>query len=166
MSWISKKNSKLTIEIITKSVKTHSKIIRTQLRLIQLRLIQHLVLVYLLLTLGLLLLNKICLTAYVFKFLHILQETGRKLNVHKYYKSSMSEKIAAWRYKIMFLGKVMIIIRQCHAKKNVNELEVSWKKVLTKKISLLQLRSPYQSTAHTVSITNYYKNYFSNMLKA
>ena len=49
---------------------------------------------YLLLTLGLLLLNKICLTAYVFKLLHILQETGRKLNVHKYYKSSMSGKIA------------------------------------------------------------------------
>ena len=50
-------------------------------------------------------------------------------------------------------------IQHCHAKKNVNELEVSWKKALTKKISLLQLRSPYQSTAHTVSITNYYKNY-------
>ena len=45
----------------------------------------------------------------------------------------MSEKIAAWKYIIMFLGKARIIIRQCYAKKNVNHLEVSWKKALTKK---------------------------------
>ena len=76
----------------------------------------------------------------------------------------MSRRIAVWTYKIMFSGKVRIIIKLCHVKKNVSELKVSWRKFLSKKSSLLQLRTLHQGTVHTGSITNYYKNYFSNML--
>ena len=54
----------------------------------------------------------------------------------------------------------------CHVRKNVNKLKVSRRTSLTKKLSLLQLRTPHQSTLRSGSVTNYYKNYFSNMLQA
>ena len=54
----------------------------------------------------------------------------------------------------------------CHVRKNVNKLKVSRRTSLTKKLSFLQLRTPHQSTLRSGSITNYYKNYFSNMLQA
>ena len=48
------------------------------------------------------------------------------------------------------------------------KMSASWKLAeessCQKKSSLLQLRTPHQGTVHTGSITNYYKNYFSNML--
>ena len=37
--------------------------------------------------------------------------------------SSTSREIAIWKCKIMFLGKVWIIIQQCHVNKNINELK-------------------------------------------
>ena len=50
------------------------------------------------------------------------------INFHfKFYVS-----IAVWKYKIMFSEKVRIIIQRCHVKANINELEVSWRKSLTK----------------------------------
>ena len=76
----------------------------------------------------------------------------------------MFKEIAVWKFKMMFLGKVRIIIQRCHVKKNLNELQVSGRKSLAKKSLLLQLRIPHQSTVRTDSITNYFKNVFSSML--
>lgn len=79
---------------------------------------------------------------------------------------SISSGIVAQKYKIMFLGIVRIIIQQCHVKKNNNELKVRKEDIDQKKSSLPQLRTPHQSKGHTDQTTNYYKNYFINMLQA
>ena len=47
--------------------------------------------------------------------------------------SSLSRVIAIWKYKMMFFGKVKIIIQWCYVKENVNELRVSLMKSLIKK---------------------------------
>ena len=76
------------------------------------------------------------------------------MNVHfKFY----TQRITVWKYKIIFLGKVRIIIQQCHAKKNISKLKFSWRKSLKKKSSLLQLPTPHQSTVSAGSIKNYHR---------
>ena len=47
--------------------------------------------------------------------------------------SSLSRVIAIWKNKMMFFGKVKIIIQWCYVKENVNELRVSLMKSLIKK---------------------------------
>ena len=86
-----KKCSKLIIKIIEEVVKIHSKLTikiqKVELAFIaKLGLISHLVLVYLLLTFNMLLLNNICSIAQFLGFVHIPQETGSILNVHKSYE--------------------------------------------------------------------------------
>ena len=76
--------------------------------------------------------------------------------------STKSRDIAAWKYKIMFLGKLRNIIQRCHhVKENVNELKVSWRKSLTKKIltlptkhsSLKDILSLLRTIARTILVT-------------
>ena len=86
-----KKCSKLIIKIIEEVVKIHSKLTikiqKVELAFIaKLGLISHLVLVYLLLTFNMLLVNNICSIAQFLGFVHIPQETGSILNVHKSYE--------------------------------------------------------------------------------
>ena len=85
------------------------------------------------------------------------------MNVHfKFY----TQGITVWKYKITFLGKVRIITKQCHTKKNINKLKFSWRKSLTKKSSLLQLPTPHQSTVSAGSIKNYHRLFlYSSCLK-
>ena len=68
--------------------------------------------------------------------------------------------------KLTFLGKVRVIIKQCHAKKNINKMKLSLRKPLTKKSSLLQLPTPHQSTVSAGSIKNYHRLFlYSSCLK-
>ena len=122
---------------------------------------------YLLSILSMLLFNKICSIAHVLRLLYVLPETGRKFNIYmnvhfKFY----TQGITVWKYKTTFLGKVRIIIKQCHAKKNISKLKFSLRKPLTKKSSLLQLPTPHQSTVSAGSIKNYHRLFlYSSCLK-
>ena len=77
----------------------------------------------------------------------------------------MSQGHCSIKLQDNFLGKVRIIIQQCHVKKYIKELKGTWRKLLTKNSLFLQLRILHESTVPTGSITNYYKNYFSNTSK-
>ena len=58
------------------------------------------------------------------------------------------------KYNVFEKNKDYNTTRLRHAKKNIKELEFSWRKSL-KKTSLLQLRTPHQRSVRNGFITNY-----------